>query len=107
MARENLEIVRRVLGAERQRDDAAIFALHDEEIEWDVSRVGGAMTGAGGILRGHEGVRTWFRTWYQGFDHVKYEMGELVDAGERVVAVSVVEWFLDRDEALEAVGLGG
>ena len=133
MARENLEVVRRVLEAQARGDEAAIFALYDEDIEWDASRTGGAVAGLG-VLRGHDGVRTWFRAWYEGFEDVEYYIEELIDAGEHVVAgvgqrgrgrssgapavmtlygiwtvrdgkVVGIRWFATRDEALEAVGL--
>ena len=134
MSQENVEVVRRVIAAERRRDTATIFALYDLDIEWDVSRVGGPMAGHPGLLRGHDGVRSWLRTWYEGFGNVSYEVEELIDAGEHVLLVVNqhgrgrasgadvslrlygawtvrnrkvvrVAWFLDRIEALRAVGL--
>jgi ketosteroid isomerase-like protein len=136
MSAENVEIVRRIMDAERRRDAATIFSLYDEGIEWDVSSAGAAVAGQIGILRGHEGVRHWMRTWYEGFEDVIYEVEELIDAGEHVMLVlsqrgrgrasgaevSVrmygawtmregkvvrVAWFLDHDDALKAVGLSG
>jgi uncharacterized protein len=134
LSRENVDIVRQVMDAEGRSDEAAIFALYDNDIEWDVSHFGGPVAGQVGTLRGHDGVRSWFRTWYEGFEDVRYELEELIDAGEHVVLVisqhargraSGVEvstrmfgawtmrdakvvrvaWFQDREEALEAVGL--
>ena len=136
MSRENVEIVRQVMDAEARGDLESIFALYDEDIEWDVSRAGGPAAGQIGILRGHDGVRTWLRTWYEGFEKVTYEIDELIDAGERVFVVMTmrgrgresgvdvhtvlygawtmrdrkvagVVWFQDRGEALEAAGLRG
>jgi ketosteroid isomerase-like protein len=130
----NVEVVRRVMDAEHRRDTATIFALYDVDIEWDASRVGGPEVGHPGTLRGHDGVRSWLRSWYEGFGNVSYETEELIDAGEHVVLVvrqrgrgrasgadvslrlygawtvrdrKVVRvvWFLDRIEALKAVGL--
>ena len=46
MSREDVEVVWRVMDAEGRREKSAIFALYDEDIEWDVS-------GAGGGGRGH------------------------------------------------------
>ena len=134
MSQENVEVVRRVIAAERRRDTATIFALYDVDIEWDVSRVGGPVAGHPEMLRGHDGVRSWLRTWYEGFGNVSYEVEELIDAGEHVLLVVNqhgwgrasgadvslrlygawtvrnrkvvrVAWFLDRIEALRAVGL--
>jgi ketosteroid isomerase-like protein len=134
VSQENVEVVRRVMGAEQGRDVATVFALYDVDIEWDVSRVGGPVVGHPGVLKGHDGVRSWLRSWYEEFGSVSYEVEELIDAGEDVVlAVSQqgrgrssgadvsltlygtwtvrdgkvvrVIWFLDRVEALKAVGL--
>ena len=134
MSDDNVEIVRRVMDAERRRDLAAIFALYDEDVEWDVSHAGATVAGQIGTLRGHDGVRRWMRTWYEAFEDVIYDVEELIDAGEHVMLVITqrgrgrasgaevsvrmygawtvrdgkvvrVAWFLDRAEALEAVGL--
>jgi ketosteroid isomerase-like protein len=134
VSQENVEVVRRVMDAERCRDTATVFALYDEDIEWDVSRVGGPVAGHPEMLRGHNGVRSWLRTWYEGFGGVSYEVEELIDAGEHVVLVVNqhgrgrasgadvslrlygvwtvrdrkvvrVAWFLNRIDALKAVGL--
>jgi ketosteroid isomerase-like protein len=134
MSQKNLETVRQAMAAEARHDDAAVFALYAEDIEWDVSQAGGPVTGIAGVLRGHEGVRTWFRTWYQGFEDVRFVVDELVDAGVDVLVVvrqsgrgraSGVDvlmdlfgvwtieggkvaravWFMDRAKAFEAVGL--
>jgi ketosteroid isomerase-like protein len=134
VSRENVEVVRRVMDAEARREEAAIFALYDEDIVWDVSEAGGPVAGVVGALRGHAGVRSWLRTWYEGFENVTYEVEELLDAGEHVLAVITmrgrgrtsgadvltrlygawtmrdgkvvrVAWFDSREKALEAVGL--
>jgi ketosteroid isomerase-like protein len=97
---------------------------------------GGPVAGQIRTLRGHDGVRTWLRSWYEAFEDVRYEVEELIDAGEQVVVVvgqrargrasgvdvlmslfgvwtlrdgKVVRvvWFQDREEALEAAGLVG
>ena len=38
--------------------------------------------------RGPEGVRRWFDAWEGTMDEVRFDVDELVDAGDRVVAVS-------------------
>jgi ketosteroid isomerase-like protein len=135
MSRENVEVVRRVLDAEARGDMAAIFACYDEDIVWDVSGAGGPAAGVVETFRGHEGVRAWLRIWYEAFKDVTYEVGELIDADEHVLAVITmrgqgrasgadvmtrlygawtlrdqkvvrVAWFQTREEALDAVGLG-
>jgi ketosteroid isomerase-like protein len=87
MSEENVEIVRVALAAEARHDASAIFGIYDDDIEWDIRQAGGPVAGITGLLRGHEGVRSWFRTWYEGFENVNYELEELVDAGDDVFVV--------------------
>jgi len=136
MSQENVEIVRRVYDAAARRDTATVLALYDPELEWDMTRrVGEGLWGQGGLYRGHEGLRRWFREWSEGLDHIEYEAEELIAAGDdRVISeaymrgrgrasgievgatlyavwtiregkVVRVVWFSRREEALEAAGL--
>jgi ketosteroid isomerase-like protein len=144
MSQENVEIVRRMLEASDRRDGAAVFAAYDPRIEWDFTDVpeqsdfyarAAALFGLGGVFRGHEAVRSWFREWFSAWEAVDYEHEALIDAGDDVVEFvrcrvrgreSGVEfefppyagvWTLrggkivrmkvywDREEALKAVGL--
>lgn len=86
-------------------------------------------------MRGHEGLRAWFRAWYEAFENFEHECQELIDAGDHVVSVGMdrgrgresgvhveqlvaaawtvrdgkvvrVVWLPSREEALEAAGLG-
>jgi ketosteroid isomerase-like protein len=108
VSRETVEIVRRVMEAEAQGDAAAIFALYGEDIEWDVSRAGGPAAGQIGTLRGHDGVRTWLRTWYEGFEDGAKVLATLCGAWTiRDGKVVRVAWFQDRQDALESAGLVG
>ena len=133
MSQENVEIVRRVYDAAARRDGDAVLALYDPEIEWDWTRVSG-LFGQGGLYRGHERLRQWFREWSEGLDSIKYEAVDLIAAGDRVISESDmrgrgrasgvevgdtlyavwtiregkvvrVVWFPTRAEALEAAGL--
>ena len=110
-----------------------MLALYDPEVEWDASRVAVA-TGGGGVYRGHEGVRSFFREYYEAWETLDNDCKELIAAGEHVVSVSNqrgrgrasgievewsqyavwtiregkivrVAWFPSRGEALEAAGL--
>jgi hypothetical protein len=107
--------------------------LYDPEIEWDASEAS-ATPDIGGVYRGTEAVRQWWREWLAAWEIVQFEY-ELVDAGDRVVALIeqrmrgrstgievalprnaqvltfrdglLVHWklCLSQSEALEAVGL--
>lgn len=131
MSRENVEIVRQVYDAVARRDTAAVLALYDPQVEWDYSR-GGVEAMLGGRYQGHEGLRRWFRDWYEVFENVEHDFEELIDAGEHVIAIAStrgrgrasgaevemhhigvwtiregritrVAWFPTREEAFEAV----
>ena len=136
MADESVEIVRRVYEAAARRDQEAALALYHPEIAWDTSRRGtpGDMAGSG-IYRGHEGLRTWFRSWHEAWEDLVDRLEEAIDAGDRVVTVVTMQgrgrasgaevtsrryfgvwtiskgkvthvvWFPTRAEALEAAGL--
>jgi len=135
MSRENAEIVRRLYDAAAQRDTPAVLALYSPDVEFDYSRGPGADMLGHSIYRGHDGLRGFFRDWSEAFDHFRSDCAELIDAGDSVVSVEVVNargrasgatvelnqsgvwtirdgkvirvvWFSSRDEALEAAQLG-
>ena len=87
MALEHLNVVRQVYDAIGRHDSAAVLALYDPEVEFDASGTdAGAMEGDG-IYRGHEGLRRWARHWREVWDDYEERCEELIDAGDRVVAV--------------------
>lgn len=127
MSRENVEVVRN--GFLTSDWVAASHSWHPQ-IEWVIAREHpDART-----LSGYEAIWTYFREWEQTLDDLRVEIDEVVDAGERAVAVGMVrgtgiesgadmevpiaflcslregkvtrvEEFLDPSEALKAVGL--
>jgi ketosteroid isomerase-like protein len=137
VSKENVEIVRRVYEAAARRDAATVLALYDPEVELDPSRLGvaGFAGGVGGVYRGHEGLRSFFREWHEAWGDIEYDFEELIDAGgEHVISVGTrrargrasgaevegpfalvwtlregkvvrVVWFLTRTKAVEAAGL--
>ena len=133
MSEENKEIVQGVYDAWQRGDFEAALEPFHEDIEWfgppDISRAGG-----GGLARGHEGVRRSVGRWMGAWVDHRFELRELIDSGDQVLAVgwqqgrgrgSGVEvseeifsvWtlragrivrqrmFRDRAQALEAAGL--
>ncbi len=134
MSQENVEIVRRVYDAVSRRAAETVFALYDPEIEWDMTHHPYADLMERRVYHGHEGLRTFWREWYEAWENYEDIVEELIDAGEHVIAVATtrargrasgvtmergwggvftirkgkiirVAWFLTRAEALEAVGL--
>ena len=87
MSRENVEVVRHVWDAAARGDAAAVLALYDADVVWDVSRGPlGGLAGSG-VYHGHAGLSSFFRSWRQAWDDVDYELDELIDAGEHVITV--------------------
>ena len=133
MSRENVEIVRRIYAAERGGEAASLLELYDPDVELVAAGSLGHLVG-GGTYHGYDGLRTFYRAYYDAWKHVDYAVDELIDAGESVVSLVTnrgrgrassiaLEWqvpgvwtfkdgkivrvtfFSSREEALEAVGL--
>src|SRR4051812_36422836 len=134
MSQENVEVVRAIYDAAARRDNVTPFEVYAEDIAWDISnqRVAGLMPRQ--IYQGHDGVRQFWRESVSVFGEIDMEVVELLDAGERVLAVvhdrrvgrasgvpvggaHVAVWtfadnkvvqlqtFDDRQQALDAAGL--
>ncbi len=94
MSQENVERVRAVLedfisGKGEFDTDGMLTKMPDEEffdpqIEWDASEV--PVLDIGGVYRGIEGVRQYWRQWFAAWQILHYQF-RLVDAGDRVVAL--------------------
>ena len=129
-----MELVRRIWDAGARRDAEAVLSVYDPEVEWDMSHFPLGTLSRNPVYRGHEGLRSWFREWYDAWDDVSQTYEELIDAGEHVVSVSTtrgrghmsgaevemhvaavwtirdakvvrVTWFRTRGDALDAAGL--
>jgi len=129
VSQENVEIVRALYDAFERGDREAPFGSYAADIEVDWSH--GTF---GGIYRGHDGVREAFRDLRTAFSSMSFTPEELVGVGDRVLAtvrerytgrgsgvavdrLHYAVWtlrngevtgqrsYLDKGEALEAVGL--
>ena len=134
MSRENVEVVQSIYDAVARHDSAAPFEVYAEDVVWDISNVATAALNPKLVYQGHEGVREAWRHALSAFSEISFEVEELLDAGDQVLAVirerevgrtsgvpveatHVAVWTLsagkvtrmqafdDRKEALEAVGL--
>ena len=130
MSQENIEIVRAIYEAWAQKGLKAGLRYLDPGVEWDVSR----RRVDPGVYRGHEGVRDYVRGIRDAYSGMASELEELLEAGDKVVAVITfrakgrssgatvqarvanvwtlregkvvrIEYFGDREEALAAAGL--
>ena len=130
MSQENVELARRGYEAFARRDLDAVFELFDPEIEaHDPPEMPDAA-----VHRGHDAVRRDWQQTYELFEDFTIESTETIDAGDEVFAGIVqrgrphgsravveerswqvvtfcdgvatrVEAFLERAQALKAVGL--
>jgi ketosteroid isomerase-like protein len=132
MSQENVEMIRRIFD-QAPSDPEIFFASLDAEVVWDAETIDFPDVGAS-HWRGPAGVREFFRRWVGPFDEWGVEIVEAIDVGDSVLA-HVHQWGrgkgsgatvedshwqvwtvrdgkvvrvtlrVDRDEALEAVGL--
>jgi len=69
-----------------RREHEAVFAFYDPEIEWDARSLGEG-TDLQGVYHGHDGVRTYWRRWLQAWTDIEFEVHDVLDAGDNVVAL--------------------
>ena len=82
MSQQNVEIVRALYQRWSKGDFEAVFARMHPEIEW----LGPPDVSDSGPERGHEGVRRSLATWIGAWDDYRFELRELVDCGDEVLA---------------------
>ena len=134
MSEDNVEIVRRAWDAFFRGDVEAAFAAFADDVEWDVSRDIWAGVVGGGYYRGREGIANWLRDLYAAWETFEMAVDELIDGGDDQVItvlaakgrgrasgievehhpggvgtvregrITRVDWFPNRDEALESLG---
>jgi len=131
MSQQNVELVRKLLDVYNERKFAENSDLIDPNVVWDLSRV---QLPDGDTYTGRSQFRSFVEAWEEGFASERMEAKEMVDAGDRVVAmvhhrgrgkssgveidqtfamvwtfragrVLRMEMYPTREEALEAVGL--
>ncbi len=89
MSEENVELAYRVIDAMNQRDLDAFLALMDEDVE-AISRI----VAVEGSLHGHDGIRHWWKSWFDVFPDYQIEVVDVRDHGDLIIG------------ALRAVGHG-
>jgi ketosteroid isomerase-like protein len=87
MSEENVEVVRRLYDAAARHDDVIPFEVYAEDIVWDLSHARRAFLGMKPVYHGHEGVRQCWRDGLSAFGEIDFEVRELIDAGDQVLAV--------------------
>ena len=84
MSRENVEVVRRAYEATNRGDYDTVESLFHPEIEFHTF----GRSPEAGVYRGKEAVRGYNENLFQQFDSIRFEMRELMDAGNRVVVMT-------------------
>jgi ketosteroid isomerase-like protein len=87
VSRDNVEIVRELLGGFARRDHERAFDLYDPEIEWDASEGAAINPDIAGVYHGHDGVRTYWGLWLSAWRDIEFELQDVLDAGDEVVAL--------------------
>jgi ketosteroid isomerase-like protein len=96
VSQENVDIVRAVLTAYRNPELIPLlasgdldFSWVDPDIEWDASRLDEMIPDLAEVFRGHEGVRTYWRRWFEAWRDLEFEVEDVLDAGDDAVALIV------------------
>jgi ketosteroid isomerase-like protein len=134
MSQANVEVVRQIYDAVARRDSVTPFRFYADDIVWDLSTWAAVVFYSRPVYRGHDGVRELWRETLAAFGEVDFQVEEVIDGGERVVAairereigrasgvpvearhtavwtladgkVTRMQIFSERPEALEAAGL--
>jgi ketosteroid isomerase-like protein len=84
MSRENVEVVRRQGEAYARGDWEEAMSLFDPDAVLDISRY----SAGGGVFHGHEGVRAGFREWIGSWEDYRYELLDVIDAGDDKVVLT-------------------
>lgn len=83
MSHANANVVRAVVEAQQRREWKAFRRLYDPGIEWEDTS---GLWGDWGTRRGFDEVRDAWVTWFEAFEQVDFEIEDILEAGETVVA---------------------
>jgi ketosteroid isomerase-like protein len=83
----NVALVRNLFEAFQRRDHESAFEFYDPDIEWDTSRQVDITPDIAAVYHGHEGVRTYWRLWLSAWKDLQFELEDVRDAGDEVVAL--------------------
>jgi ketosteroid isomerase-like protein len=85
VSEENVEIVRAVYEALARHDAETPYRFYADDIEWEVGPRWASVGQA--VVHGHEGVRRVWRDIVAVFGDFEVDAEDLIDAGDRVLAV--------------------
>jgi ketosteroid isomerase-like protein len=78
-------MVRALLAGFQEREYDAAFEVLDPQIVWDATHIG--IVDLADVYYGHEGVRTYWRRWLSAWDDLRFEVEDVIDAGDDAVAL--------------------
>jgi ketosteroid isomerase-like protein len=87
MSQENVEIVRGLLEAFQRREHERAFDFYDPDIVWEEHSGDASSVDLSGVYHGHEGVRAYWRQWLSAWRDLQFEIQDVWDAGDEVVAL--------------------
>ena len=86
MSQENVEYVRRTIEAYARGDFDAVLASTPADAEWVIAEENpNART-----LRGPDEIRAYMRDWQETLGVIRYDIVELIDAGDAVVCLGKI-----------------
>jgi uncharacterized protein len=84
MSQENVELVRHFFAAYDRDGPDGLAEFWHPDINWRAAE--GALDDVG-LMEGPDAMRDYYRQWEETFEKIRAEVEELIDAGDRVVAV--------------------
>jgi ketosteroid isomerase-like protein len=91
---ENVELVRFVVEAYRKPEVMAMlardeldFSWIDPNVEWDASRLSEMVPDLAEVFHGHDGVRAYWRRWFEAWDSLEFDVQDIRDADDDVVVL--------------------
>jgi uncharacterized protein len=85
---ENVALVRELLEMFAHRQHERVFEYYDPEIEWDATRASNNfMSDLARVYRGHDGVRQYWRDWLSAWSDLAFEVEDVLDGGDEIVAL--------------------
>src|SRR5262245_399119 len=86
MSQENVEVVRRYYAALAARDWNTVAEIYDPDVELETIE----SDPEAGAYRGIDEITGYFDTWSEPYTEYRVESKEIIDGGDRVVAVERV-----------------
>jgi ketosteroid isomerase-like protein len=81
MSQENIDLYYRCVDAFNRRDLDALLAVMDDDVE-----VFSRLVAIEGSLKGHDGMRHWWKSWFEVWPDYRIEVVEVRDRGDVTLA---------------------